>query len=174
MSATPEIRDEDSLCEVCPCATPNSPTFFYVNCCSWYCAVDWDLQGPHKPGKAVGGRKHDKVNKDVYQRLHPLPEPPKNREELTKLHQDDHENIWFGVSEADRRGFCDYGRFSDLMANSQPGGGEVQYPQLVSFIGQTSKASYSALISMTDSFLPTLEKARWLNCSSHTERRAQP
>ena len=104
------------------------------------------MQGPHKPGKAVGGRKHDKVDKDVYQRLHPLLEPPKNREELIKLHQDDYENIWFGVSEADRRGFCDYGRFSDLMANSQPAGGEVQYPQLVSFIGQTSKASYSALI----------------------------
>jgi hypothetical protein len=134
-----EVQNGNSPCEARPCQAPSSPTYFCINCISWYCNTDWHVQGPHDPSKAVSGRQHEKVEKDVYHRLLPLLEPPKNREELIKLHQADHDTIWFGVSERDSRGFSDYGRYSTLMADSQPATGEVQYPQLVSFIGQTSK-----------------------------------
>jgi hypothetical protein len=150
MPVTTEAHNEANPCEASPCRAPNAPTYFCINCCSWYCAIDWDVQQPHKPGKAVGGRKHEQVERDVYYRLHPLLEPPKTREELIKLHQDDHNTIWFGVSPSNLRGFSDYGRYSKLMVDSQPSNGEVQYPQLVSFIGQTSEYPTSVVLAVAD------------------------
>jgi hypothetical protein len=113
-----------------------------LNCDSTYCDVCWERQGPHRPGKVGFDRlPHEKTNKQIYDRLKVIFEPPEDAEELSQLHIEDEDTTWFGV-EKDSSGkpiFHDYGRYPGLMAETKQPNAGVRYPQLISFVGQTGE-----------------------------------
>ena len=118
-----------------------------LSCGSIYCEFCWEKQGPHRPGK-VGqdGLPHEKTDKQIYERLKAILEPPEDPEELSRLHVEDGDTAWFGV-EKDATGqpiFYDYGRYAALMAETKQPNANVRYPQLVSFVGQTGRMPQSA------------------------------
>lgn len=107
---------------------------------------------PIKKGKLVDGMPHEKTNQKVVKQLKAILEPPDNQEELWELHRRDEDTTWFGVlrnpnpdpiTGLTRTSFKDYGRYAALMAETRPPNGEMRYPQLVSFIGQTSEYFFS-------------------------------
>ncbi len=113
-----------------------------LSCGSTYCHACWDRQGPHRPGKVgIDGLPHEKTDKQIYDRLKVIFEPPEGKEELSRLHIEDEDTTWFAV-EKDTSGqpiFQDYGRYSVLMTETKQPNAGVRYPQLVSFVGQTGE-----------------------------------
>ena len=48
-----------------------------LSCGSTYCDACWDRQGPHRPGKVgIDGLPHEKTDKQIYDRLRVIFEPP--------------------------------------------------------------------------------------------------
>ncbi|KAL8843022.1 MAG: hypothetical protein Q9176_002325 [Flavoplaca citrina] len=89
------------------------------------------------------------MDKDIYERLQRILDPPESVSELSLLHQEDESTTWFGI-EKDPNGppiFQDHGRFAALMADTKQPNAGVRYPQLVSFVGETG-AGKSTLIKM--------------------------
>ena len=130
-------------CEGSGCtATPSTPKLFCLNCSSTYCELCWGLQGPHQPGKTgPDGLPHERTNKEIYDRLEPILDPPESVSELSRLHEEDESTTWFGI-EKDSNGkplFQDHGRFATLMADTKQPNTGVRYPQLVSFVGETGE-----------------------------------
>ena len=113
-----------------------------LSCGSTYCHACWDRQGPHRPGKVgVDGLPHEKTDKQIYDRLKVIFEPPEGKEELSRLHIEDEDTTWFAV-EKDTCGdpiFQDYGRYSVLITETKQPNAGIRYPQLVSFVGQTGE-----------------------------------
>ncbi|KAI9778775.1 MAG: hypothetical protein M1839_007865 [Geoglossum umbratile] len=113
--------------------------------------------GQHRPGKVgLDGLPHEKTDPDIVKSLKAILEPPDNSEELRDLHRKDATSTWFGVVRSESQHpvkgnplpeFKDFGRYAALMAESRPPSGDARYPQLVSFIGQTS-AGKSTLVKM--------------------------
>ena len=69
-----------------------------LNCSSIYCEPCWDKQGPHQPGKAgPDGLPHERTDKEIYERLKRILDPPENVVELSRLHQEDESTTWFGI-----------------------------------------------------------------------------
>lgn len=131
-------------CEGDPCASPpDSATRYCVSCDSFFCDICWDLQGPHRPGKVgLDGWPHEKADINIVRRLQAILMPLQSQETLETLHREDEENTWFGVTYDPATGgsfFQDYGRYTSLMEVSGPLNEQARYPQLVSFIGETSK-----------------------------------
>jgi hypothetical protein len=141
--------DVSQRCESGHCGTPDLPLFFCASCDSFYCSACWTIQGPHRQGKVgIDGLPHERANLNVVNNLKSILEPPSNPTDLQKLHIQDAETTWFGVVKGDDPNpvsgrfppvFMDYGRYATLMAESRPLNGAARYPQIVSFIGQTSK-----------------------------------
>lgn len=138
---------EDEKCEGGMCGPQKSKTWYCSNCDTVFCDVCWQIQIPHKKGKLVDGLPHEKTDQNVVKKLKAILEPPDSQEELRELHRRDEDTTWFGVirnpnpdpiTGLTRTSFKDYGRYAALMAETRPPNGELRYPQLVSFIGQTS------------------------------------
>lgn len=140
------IRCEGSGCT----GAPSTPKSICLNCSSTYCDTCWDKQGPHQPGKTgPDGLPHEKTDREIYERLQRILDPPESVSELSLLHQEDESTTWFGI-EKDLNGppvFQDHGRFAALMADTRQPNAGVRYPQLVSFVGETG-AGKSTLIKM--------------------------
>lgn len=93
---------------------------------------------------------HEQTKPSVVKRLKSILSPPKNADEIQRLHEDDESTKWFGVARdlTGRPIFEDYGRYASLMASISPiESTGNRYPQLVSFIGVTN-AGKSTLIKM--------------------------
>ncbi|KAE9377253.1 hypothetical protein N431DRAFT_542623 [Stipitochalara longipes BDJ] len=95
----------------------------------------------------LDGFPHEKTDVNVVNSLKGILDPPSSLDTLKKLHEDDAGSKWFGVERSDHPHpvtglhqpvFRNYGRYATLMAESRPSNGCTRYPQLVSFIGQTS------------------------------------
>ncbi|RMY73507.1 hypothetical protein D0863_03837 [Hortaea werneckii] len=138
-------------CEDDRCGGPALPIWHCVDCDSSYCSDCWPRQGPHKPKKK--GRDnipHQKTNPFVVKRLKATLNPTRKASEIHKLHEDDSNTKWFGVSRDanGRPNLDDFGRYANLMSTISPietmGS---RYPQLVSFIGVTN-AGKSTLIKL--------------------------
>jgi hypothetical protein len=116
-----------------------------LSCGSTYCETCWERQGPHQPGKVgVDGLPHEKTDKNIYERLKAILDPPEDVLELSRLHREDESTTWFGI-EKDHSGqpiFQDYGRYAALMADTKQPNANMRYPQLVSFVGQTGMRSF--------------------------------
>lgn len=116
-----------------------------LSCDSTYCDICWERQGPHQPGKTgVDGLPHEKTDKNIYERLKAILDPPEDVAELSRLHQADEITTWFGI-EKDQSGkpiFQDYGRYATLMADTRQPNASIRYPQLVSFVGQTGTMNF--------------------------------
>lgn len=130
-------------CEAFECRSGREATkSLCPSCGSTYCDVCWDRQGPHKPGKVgLDNLPHEKTDKQIYDRLKVILEPPEDTIELSRLHVEDEDTTWFAV-EKDSSGqpiFQDYGRYPALMAETKQPNAGIRYPQLVSFVGQTGK-----------------------------------
>jgi hypothetical protein len=142
-------------CESGTCGTPALSLSFCASCDSFYCSTCWLLQGQHRPGKVgLDGLPHEKTDVEVVKNLKAILEPPSNPEALRKLHRQDEASTWFGVVRSESihpvtgkflPEFKDFGRYATLMAESRPPNGAARYPQLVSFIGQTSKQNPACL-----------------------------
>jgi hypothetical protein len=112
------------------------------------------MQGPHSQGKTgLDGLPHEKTDINIVNNLKAILDPPGDPEALRRLHQQDEATMWFGVEPSEHMSqvtknyppvFKDYGRYVTLMAESRPENGEIRYPQLVSFIGQTSKLPFAS------------------------------
>lgn len=142
-------------CESGFCGTPDLRLYFCVSCDSFYCEACWQLQGPHRPKKVgADGLPHEKTDVDVVNNLKSILEPPSSPDAIRKLHRQDAATKWFGVARSDHQNpvtghypatFKDYGRYATLMAETRPSNSITRYPQLVSFIGQTSEFNDSLL-----------------------------
>lgn len=132
------LRCEGSGCT----GAASTPKSFCLNCSSIYCEPCWDKQGPHQPGKTgPDGLPHERTDKEIYERLKRILDPPESVSELSRLHQEDESTTWFGI-EKDLNGppiFQDHGRFAALMADTKQPNAGVRYPQLVSFVGETGE-----------------------------------
>ena len=134
-------------CEGYECkSSPESTRSLCLSCGSTYCDSCWEVQGPHRPGKVgVDGLPHEKTDKQIYDRLKAILEPPEDIEVLSRLHSEDEDTTWFAI-EKDHTGqpiFQDYGRYPALMAETKQPNSGIRYPQLVSFVGQTGRLSIS-------------------------------
>ena len=112
---------------------------------SIYCDECWNNQVPHGPGKVyTDGLPHEKVDKQIYERLKAILQPSEDTHVLSQLHIEDEDTTWFGI-EKDGSGapiFQDCGRYAALMAETKQPNSGVRYPQLVSFVGQTGEKPF--------------------------------
>ena len=165
-------------CEGFDCQSDKeAPRSLCLSCGSTYCDVCWDRQGPHKPGK-VGqdGLPHEKTDKEIYDRLKVIFEPPEGREELSRLHIADEDTTWFAV-EKDTSGqpiFQDYGRYSVILSETKQPNSGIRYPQLVSFVGQTGESSFQ--VKVVFSILTVLIRSwkKLINQNACIFERAEP
>lgn len=143
-------RRQSVLASYDPCegggcqAKPETPRWLCVSCDCTYCDLCWETQGPHRQGKlGQYGLPHEKTDKAVFERLRDIFQPPEEKSELQKLHQDDEETLWFGVEilkdDKEKCTFIDNGRYTSLMAMTKQPTATERYPLLVSFVGQTGK-----------------------------------
>lgn len=72
----------------------------------------------------------------MIERMHSILEPPQDAATLKILHKEDQDTRWFGVVKSQ---FHDFRRYAQLMLDSRPLTGALRYPNLISFIGDTSK-----------------------------------
>ena len=137
MSSRPNPTTLSHQCEGDLCQSKlEDPRWLCVGCDSTYCDSCWDKQGPHKTGKS--GVNHEKVNRQIYDRLRPILDPPEDLEEVRRLHVKDADTTWFGVEkDGGTPFFQDYGRYAVLMAETKQPYQDDRTPQLVSFVGQT-------------------------------------
>ncbi|KAF2792920.1 FabD/lysophospholipase-like protein [Melanomma pulvis-pyrius CBS 109.77] len=138
-------------CEDRRCDKPGDPSrkvWYCKACASCLCGVCWDLSPIHS---APGASRHEKLAYLEYlicNRLERILNPPTSQDELEKLHDQDTNTTWFGIERYDdgRPFLQDFETFSHLIANC-PRADQVKYPQLVSFVGETS-AGKSTLVKM--------------------------
>ncbi|KAH7084592.1 hypothetical protein FB567DRAFT_445911, partial [Paraphoma chrysanthemicola] len=121
--------------------------FFCADCKSCLCEKCWPLQPTHESSE------HEKLEYKAYLqciRLKKILNTPTTEKDLEELHSQDRNTTWFGTSQKssnDERPFLqDFDTFKQLIANC-PDPDQIKYPQLVSFIGETS-AGKSTLIKM--------------------------
>ncbi|KAF2735206.1 hypothetical protein EJ04DRAFT_576300 [Polyplosphaeria fusca] len=139
------------VCQDQRCDNRNDPSrelYFCADCRSCLCDKCWNLLPTHAPQVSP---QHEKLAYLEYlqcNRLKNILDPPRTEVALEKLHSKDTNTTWFGIERyPDGRPFLqDFDTFSQLMANC-PDADRVKYPQLVSFIGETS-AGKSTLIKM--------------------------
>jgi hypothetical protein len=148
-------------CEDVRCTTPSDRVFYCVDCSSCFCSSCWTFQTPHRQGKlGRDGQPHEKTNYHIAKRLERILNPPADQARLRQMHENDEQSTWFGMYHT-RRTLCskvlthigwakdpysgrpvleDSGAYASLMADA---GSEalIKYPQLVSFIGQTSSST---------------------------------
>ncbi|KND92352.1 hypothetical protein TOPH_03146 [Tolypocladium ophioglossoides CBS 100239] len=120
-------------------------TFICIQCNNFAfcdeCWPKWVLHGDGATG--YNGKPHEKSDPKVMERLRRTLDPSVSEAEKDRQLEVDDETTWFGVvrDAAQRESLHDHGRFTMLMSESSDSGQQTgqQYPQLVSFIGQTGK-----------------------------------
>jgi hypothetical protein len=154
----PTPSQEDS-CEDERCRQNAGDYVWYcVDCSCRFCESCWKFQPPHREGKyARDGKPHERIKYQVAKRLENILNPTNDREEVVKLHEADERCTWFGKLEtpsmvdsplrriglAKDENQCpvleDFGAYVSLIAESTRDTLLPKYPQLVSFIGETSQ-----------------------------------
>jgi hypothetical protein len=137
----PSTSFAQKQCEPCEdCETISPQNSYCVDCDSSYCNNCWKEAKPHKRGKVNrDGMPHEKINKQVKERLEKIFTPTSDPNTQRRLHQEDRETTWFGVC----RGVMghpelqDHGRYTRLIRESWTSQHLERWPQLVSFVGQT-------------------------------------
>lgn len=146
-----DARSENRPMKICEsCEQPAHPIWNCTYCDMDFCDPCWGKQGQHKPGKkGPDGLPHEKANPGIVKRLKDILSPPSDQNVQERLHFEDEDTTWFGVTRDayNRPFFQDQGRYASVMAESNTGEHQSRYPQLVSFIGQTG-AGKSTLIKM--------------------------
>lgn len=154
------VQDATEQCEdrLCKSLSYDPRRIWYcVDCSSSFCEECWALQTAHQDGKVARDKiPHEKTNKQQAKRLEEILHPTSNEAEIRDLHEHDEDSIWIGKhrhrsfilrcsqllgwsKDNDNRPVLeDYGVYTRLMANT-PTETFTKHPQLVSFIGQTSK-----------------------------------
>jgi len=124
------------------CRHPNKLSSFCASCGCSFCDTCWEIQPAHRHDLARPGQsRHLKANQGRWEKLQEILEPTTDTRQVEALHRDDEETKWFGVRK-DRHGrskFEDTGRYASLMVESGRYGASNRFPQLVSFIGETSE-----------------------------------
>lgn len=118
----------------CP-AADDVPRWLCIPCSSIYCDVCWERQGPHKPGKLALDRIHEKIDKDVYDRLKEVFDPqPHDVSPIERA-----STLWLGAKDASRLDQCCHEsvRYDELLAETSEVDVAECFPLLVSFLGQT-------------------------------------
>ncbi|KAL9572020.1 hypothetical protein ACKAV7_003852 [Fusarium commune] len=117
-------------------------------------------QGPGKIG--IDGRQHEKVDREVNDRLSKIFGEP-TQDEQNNRHGGDINTTWFGViNEADQPFLHYSNRIVDILQESQVGDYSERFPHLVSFVGQTGTGE-STIIKM----LINREQARTGNITDY-------
>ncbi|OJD31446.1 lysophospholipase-like protein [Diplodia corticola] len=150
--------------EECQDCGSTSEAVSFCNVCDLvYCAECWDRQLPHRRRKlGPGGIPHEKTSASVAQKVQQVLEPPTDEYTRERLHFQDAETAWFGISRPDDGPplFQDYGRFTELMeltedttagpfsaGSAAAATRDNRTPSLVSFVGETG-AGKSTLIKL--------------------------
>ncbi|OCL08712.1 hypothetical protein AOQ84DRAFT_339905 [Glonium stellatum] len=141
-------------CEDERCDSPSSPAVFCVDCDSRFCSRCWDYQRAHRQGKrGRDGKPHEKTDYRSAKRFEKILNPQDDPASLAKAHLADEQSKWFGWSRdgsnenQNEPALVEFDAYTNLMAGSASADAPPKYPQLVSFIGQTS-AGKSTLIKM--------------------------
>lgn len=119
------------------CEVPSQETSFCAHCETSYCDGCWTKQPLHR-----GKSSHRRIDATRWYRIREILEPPVKEQDLEELHNQDEATKWFGVEKNEQSGETDFDetdRFVSLLASSLRQAGTRRYPQLVSFIGDTSK-----------------------------------
>lgn len=118
------------------------PKFACADCGLGYCEDCWDKAKVHARGRLnSNGVPHEKLNREIADRLRSIFTPPSDPEEQRRLHNIDADTIWFGVlrNATGLPVLQDYGRYAKIMQESSNGDHIERWPQLVSFVGQTGR-----------------------------------
>ncbi|KAF2465829.1 FabD/lysophospholipase-like protein [Lindgomyces ingoldianus] len=135
---SPGERCEDERCD----RKSDDYIWYCVDCSCRFCESCWRFQPPHRKGKyARDGKPHEQIDYHIAKRLESILNPSNDREEVRKLHETDEKSTWFGWAKDDNQ--CpvleDFGAYVSLMAESTRDSVLPKYPQIVSFVGETSK-----------------------------------
>lgn len=131
------------------CEASSEHTSFCAHCETSYCDKCWLKQPLHRRDLS-----HRKIDAKRWYRIREILEPPFKDRDLEELHSQDEATKWFGVEkneETDETDFDETDRFTSLLASSRKQTGTKRYPQLVSFIGDTSKLNGDAQFILPDS-----------------------
>lgn len=122
-------------CEDSSCESNNEFTFYCESCDCSFCAKCWSRQPAHQPKK----KPHEQTDRVLVEKYRRILEPSLDEQEKDASHKSDEDTTWFGIvrNQNDDFTFEDYGRFVELMAESDPGSQKPRFPRLVSVIGQT-------------------------------------
>ncbi|KAI0514604.1 hypothetical protein F5B22DRAFT_610121 [Xylaria bambusicola] len=137
-----------SSCEVCQ---GEDGLDFCTGCNDYYCNNCWGKRRAHRDGKQLGpgGIPHERVNPEIVKRVDACVTGPVNEQEEREQHEDDQDTTWFGL-DRDSGGdpvLSEYRRYASIMMTSTTERSTIQYPGLVSFVGQTN-AGKSTLIRL--------------------------
>ncbi|TGJ87061.1 hypothetical protein E0Z10_g1710 [Xylaria hypoxylon] len=111
----------------------------------------WEKRRAHRDGKQLGpgGIPHEQVSPNVVERVDACVAGPENEVEEREQHENDQDTTWFGL-DRDLGGdpvLSEYRRYAAIMMANAAEISTVQYPALVSFVGQTN-AGKSTLIRL--------------------------
>ncbi|KAI8948038.1 hypothetical protein F4801DRAFT_474669 [Xylaria longipes] len=136
-------------CEVCD---TEEGLNFCTGCNEYYCNNCWEKRRAHRDGKQLGpgGIPHEQVSPNVVERVDACVAGPENEAEEREQHENDQDTTWFGLDREDDGGdpvLSEYRRYAAIMMANATETSNVQYPALVSFVGQTN-AGKSTLIRL--------------------------
>ncbi|KAI0965763.1 hypothetical protein F4678DRAFT_467205 [Xylaria arbuscula] len=137
-----------SSCEVCE---REEGLDFCSGCNEYYCNTCWEKRRAHRDGKQLGpgGIPHERVSPEIVKRVDACVTGPVNERDEREQHEDDQDTTWFGL-DRDSGGdpvLSEYRRYASIMMSNTTEMSTVQYPGLVSFVGQTN-AGKSTLIRL--------------------------
>lgn len=121
-----------------------------VQCRSTFCDGCWDKQSAHKDYdedlfgigfESSGFGPHEKVTREVFQRLSKIFAGPSDSDRA-RAHEIESRAKWFGVcrGEGGLLYFGDTDRFTSVINDSWTGEFPDQFPNIVSFVGQTGES----------------------------------
>jgi len=134
-------------CEDCGGLQSGHKKIVFCSACNYnQCNDCWKGKAPHKEGKlgvllGPGGIPHDDLDPNVVKELKSCLAAPETEEEEQRLHLEDEDTTWFGVTESNTGQplLQDLGRYASIISRSMQDTGGPRYPKLVSFIGETGK-----------------------------------
>lgn len=135
MSSSDEQNTGYDPCEDSSCESNNGSTYYCEKCDCSFCAKCWSRQPAHQPNK----KPHERTDRVLVEKYIRILEPSSNDQERDVSHKLDEDTIWLGIARNSNDDFTfeDYGRFVELVAESDLGSHKLRFPRLVSFIGQT-------------------------------------
>jgi len=127
------------------------PIWYCYHCNCLLCGKCWDQQRAHDPRRTRPGHDilHEKVDPVVARKIALTLEAKTDARKQALLHAADENALWFGMEQSSHNDchLVESARFTTIMEERSRQGGEVGYPALVSFVGQTGSGK-SALIKL--------------------------